>query len=194
MLEFIHGLCPHFSATSGVSTMLDNFHKQDGTLIYHKLISNLSRFKLSPCPSIVFTVNLWKYLVFSNISITVTVSAGESSLQLGSKVLCLSLFHKLLFWVTSFVRSHHHHHHKRSKLPRNSGGKLQKKETKTIKEAREAREQREQREQRKQREQREKKRKKRRKNKEKMKKMFPRCPYDVIEIIIIERINGLSEN
>ena len=35
MLEFIHGLCPHFSGTSGVSTMLDNFHKQDGTLIYH---------------------------------------------------------------------------------------------------------------------------------------------------------------
>ena len=34
MFEFIHGLCPHFSKTSGVSTILDNFHKQDGELIY----------------------------------------------------------------------------------------------------------------------------------------------------------------
>ena len=34
MYEFIHGPCPHFSETSGVSTLLDNFHKQDRTLIY----------------------------------------------------------------------------------------------------------------------------------------------------------------
>ena len=43
MFEFIHGLCPHFSKTSGVSTILDNFHKQDGELIYqtHAFINTL---------------------------------------------------------------------------------------------------------------------------------------------------------